>query len=62
MARRTYPKHSLPWEQEASWAGRTENMTLNALKACADEKPMWSFYEPTPFTREWLVKEGYITD
>jgi len=61
MARRTYPKHSLPWEQEASWAGRTENMTLNALKACSAGN-MWETYQPTPLTRQFLVDKGFIKD
>ena len=60
MAERTYPKSVLPWEAEAGWAGRTERMTADALAACATGK-MWEQYEPTPLTREYLVKEGYIT-
>ena len=31
MAERTYPPHAVPWEAEAGWAGRTENMTQKAL-------------------------------
>ena len=34
-------------------------MTANALAACATGK-MWEIFEPTPLTREYLVKEGYI--
>jgi len=60
MAERTYPKSVLPWEAEAGWAGRTERMTADALAACATGK-MWEIYEPTPLTRKYLVKEGYIT-
>ncbi len=59
MAERTYPANAVPWEAEAQWAGRTENMTMNALAACAGGK-MWEVYEPTPLTREYLEKEGYI--
>jgi len=59
MVERTYPKESRPWEAEASWAGRTEGMTAKALEACAAET-MWSVYDPTPLTREWLVNNGYI--
>jgi len=59
MAERTYPESAVPWEAEASWAGRTEKMTMNALKACAAGE-MWKVYEPTPMTREWLEKNGYI--
>ena len=59
MAERTYPKSAVPWEAEAGWAGRTEGMTMKALKACANGK-MWEVYEPTPLTRKWLEAEGYI--
>ena len=59
MAERTYPKSAVPWEAEAAWAGRTEGMTMKALKACAAGK-MWEVYEPTPLTRKWLEAEGYI--
>ena len=59
MAERTYPESAVPWEAEASWAGITEKMTMNALKACAAGE-MWKVYEPTPMTREWLEKNGYI--
>ena len=59
MAERTYPESAVPWEAEAQWAGRTEGMTLEALQSCA-RGTMWSDYEPTPMTREWLVKNGYI--
>lgn len=57
----SYPKQVWPWEKEAFWAGHTEDMTMNALRACADpEKPMWEVYEPTPLTRKYLVDEGYL--
>ena len=59
LAERTYPKSSLPWEAEAGWAGRTENMTMNALAACAGGK-MWEVYEPTPLTRQYLEDAGYL--
>ena len=59
MAERTYPKSAVPWEAEAGWAGRTEKMTMEALQSCA-RGTMWSDYEPTPMTREWLVKNGYL--
>ena len=59
MVERTYPKSAVPWEAEASWAGRTEGMTQKALEACATGA-MWEVYEPTPLTREYLEKEGYI--
>ena len=59
LAERTYPKSALPWEAEAGWAGRTENMTMNALAACAGGN-MWEVYEPTPLTRKYLQQNGYI--
>ena len=60
MAERTYPENAVPWEAEAGWAGRTEDMTMEALQACAAGE-MWKVYEPTPLTRKWLVEEGFIT-
>ena len=62
MVRRTYALQpgAIPWEKEATWAGKTEGMTMNALNACAAGQ-MWTEYEPTPLTREYLVKEGYIS-
>ena len=59
LAERTYPESAVPWEAEAQWAGRTEAMTANALNACAAGQ-MWTEYEPTPLTRAYLEKEGYI--
>ena len=59
MVKRTYPKHSQPWEAEASWAGKTEGMTQKALQSCA-KGTMWTDYEPTPLTRKYLVEEGYL--
>ena len=60
LAERTYPENAVPWEAEAGWAGRTENMTMDALAACAGGK-MWEVYEPTPLTRKYLIEKGYIT-
>ena len=60
MVKRTYPKHSQPWEAEASWAGKTEGMTQKALQSCA-KGTMWTDYEPTPLTRKYLVEEGYLS-
>ena len=59
LAERTYPKAALPWEAEASWAGRTEGMTQEALQACAAGN-MWEVYPPTPMTGEWLRENNYI--
>ena len=61
LAKRTYRDmpHAIPWEKEASWAGKTENMTMKALQSCA-RGTMWTDYEPTPLTGEWLRENGYI--
>lgn len=61
MAERTYPASAVPWEAEATWAGKTEGMTQEALAACARGR-MWEHYPPTPLTRKFLVNEGYIKD
>ena len=59
MAERTYPKSAVPWEAEATWAGKTEGMTQKALQSCA-AGTMWTDYEPTPLTKKWLKEEGFI--
>ena len=60
MVRRTYPEYAQPWEKEATWAGKTEGMTQKALESCA-RGTMWTDYDPTPMTREWLVENGYLS-
>jgi hypothetical protein len=63
MVERTYTgpmRSAQPWEKEAHWAAAVPWMTTDALRACNGFKPMWEIYDPTPMTREWLVKEGYI--
>jgi len=61
IAKDTYPQSALPWEQEATWAGRTEKMTLEALNACAAGN-MWENpdFPPTPLTRQFLIDQGFI--
>ena len=59
MAERTYPEHSVPWEAEAQWAGRTEDMTMKALQSCA-RGSMWTDYKPTPLTYKWLKENNYV--
>ena len=61
LVKRTYPAAAQPWEAEATWAGKTENMTMEALESCA-AGTMWTDYEPTPMTREWLVENNYIAE
>ena len=51
---------AIPWEKEAYWAGHTEGMTAKALESCA-AGTMWTDYEPTPMTREWLVENGFLS-
>ena len=59
MVEKSYPASAVPWEAEAAWAGRTEGMTMKALKSCA-AGTMWTDYEITPLTRKWLEEEGYL--
>ena len=59
LVNRTYPPAARPWEKEATWAGKTAGMTQTALESCA-RGSMWTDYDPTPMTREWLEKNGYI--
>ena len=61
MTEIAYPPAARPWEQEAKWAGDTENMTLEVLQAInnSNGRP-WEILEPTPMTREWLVEKGFI--
>ena len=61
IASHTYASmpHAIPWEKEATWAGKTAGMTENALQACA-EGEMWKVYEPTPLTAQWLRENNYI--
>jgi len=59
MAERTYPASAVPWEAEASWAGKTANMTQDALESCA-RGTMWTDYKPTPLTEKWLRENNYI--
>jgi len=61
IASKTYQfqPSAIPWEKEAFWAGKTEGMTMKALQSCA-AGTMWTDYDPTPMTREWLVENGYL--
>ena len=61
MVERSYPASAVPWEAEATWAGKTAGMTMAALEACA-EGEMWKKYPPTPLTKAWLKENGYIVD
>ena len=59
MVEKSYPPSAVPWEAEATWAGKTEGMTQKALRACAEGK-MWEVYEPTPLTKKWLQENGFL--
>ena len=59
IVEKSYPVSAWPWEKEATWAGKTAGMTQIALESCA-RGSMWTDYDPTPMTREWLEKNGYI--
>ena len=59
MVERTYPASAVPWEAEAQWAGRTESMTMKALQSCA-RGTMWTDYQPTPLTYQWLKENNYV--
>ena len=61
IVERSYPPAARPWEAEATWAGKTANMTQEALQACADGT-MWEKYTPTPLTKKWLRENGYKVD
>ena len=61
IAEKTYPENVVAWEQEAIWAGKTEGVTVDALKAC-ETGAMWEIYEPTPLTRQYLIDYGYIKE
>ena len=54
-----FQPEAIPWEKEAYWAGHTEGMTAKALESCA-AGTMWTDYEPTPMTREWLEENNFI--
>ena len=54
-----FQPEAIPWQKEAFWAAKTEGMTMNALQACA-RGSMWTEYEPTPLTRLWLERNGYV--
>jgi hypothetical protein len=56
---KTYPESARVWEAEAKWMGTQLGETAYALQMCR-QKPLWEVYEPTPMTREWLEKEGFI--
>ena len=56
------PNHpALAWEKEAKWAGGTPGMTLEVLKVINETNGRpWEVIEPTPLTRLWLQRHGYI--
>lgn len=61
MVEIAYPENARPWEQEAKWAGQTPGMTLEVLQVInrTNGRP-WEVLEPTPLTRLWLERNGYL--
>ena len=51
---------AVPWEMEAMWAADVTDMTSEALAAC-NAGNMWNIMEPTPMTKDWLIKNNYMT-
>ena len=56
-----YAPSARPWEQEAKWAGGTPWMTVEVLKKInsSNGRP-WEVISPTPLTRMWLERNGYL--
>ncbi len=52
---------AIPWEKEAKWAGGTPGMTLEVLRIInnTNNRP-WDEISPTPLTRLWLERNGFI--
>ena len=48
-------------EREAVWAMKTPNMTVDALKACNSDTPMWETYEPPSKTWKYLYWNAWIS-
>ena len=61
MVEIAYPENARPWENEAKWAGEVKNMTLEVLQVInrTNGRP-WEEIEPTPLTRLWLERNGYL--
>ena len=52
---------SILYEAEARWAAYSNFETADGLKACANPNvKMWEKYSPPVFTRDWLLKNGYL--
>ena len=61
MVEIAYPPSARPWEQEAKWAGDVPFMTLDVLKIINETNGRpWEVIEPTPLTRLWLERNGYL--
>ena len=58
-AERTYAENAVPYEAEAMYAAFNPTLVIRGVRACADDKPMWKVFTPTPMTKEWLVNEGF---
>ena len=52
---------AIPYEAEAMYASMSNYETAAALEVCAHPlQNMWDEYPPTPLTKKWLLKNGYI--
>ena len=61
MVEIAYPESARPWEQEAKWAGDVPGMTLEVLKVINETNGRpWTVLDPTPLTRLWLERNGYM--
>jgi len=47
-------------EREAVWAMKTPNMTIDAIKVCNSDTPIWETYEPPIKTWSYLYWGGWI--
>lgn len=47
-------------EREAVWASEVPNMTLEAMKVCNSQNPMWEEFEPPGISRSWLYINGFV--
>ena len=61
FARYGYDPTVVRIEREAVWAMKTPNMTVDALKACNSDTPMWETYEPPIKTWKYLYWNTWIS-
>jgi len=49
-------------EREAVWAMKVKGMTVEALKACNSDTPMWETYFPPKRTWQYLYHNGHLNE